>query len=138
MRLNASKCVKNARNTFGGEHLLDDTDTPTPLGGSPCEHLPIKSPFLQKHLDQHVLQQIILSLALENVLPCSVGDLEVANPLHNYRRSNFSGSHIRTTLLLGGGREGVNREKLTVKKIINNEMFFFSPFMSLTNREKSA
>ena len=22
----ASKCVKNARNTFGGEHLLDDTD----------------------------------------------------------------------------------------------------------------
>ena len=27
-------------------------------------------------------------------------------------------------------REGVNREKLTVKKIINNEMFF-SPFMSL-------
>ena len=34
-------------------------------------------------------------------------------------------------------REGVNREKLTVKKIINNEMFF-SPFMSLTNREKSA
>ena len=35
-------------------------------------------------------------------------------------------------------REGVNREKLTVKKIINNEMFFFSPFMSLTNREKSA
>ena len=20
------KCVKNARNTFGGEHLLDDTD----------------------------------------------------------------------------------------------------------------
>ena len=35
-------------------------------------------------------------------------------------------------------REGVNREKLTVKKIINNEMFFFSPFMSLINREKSA
>ena len=34
-------------------------------------------------------------------------------------------------------REGVNREKLTVKKIINKEMFF-SPFMSLTNREKSA
>ena len=24
-----------------------------------------------------------------------------------------------------GSREGVNREKLTVKKIINNEMFFF-------------
>ena len=46
----------------------------------------------------------------------------------------------------GGGkfgakvREGANREKLTVKKIINNEMFFFvfffSPFMSLINREK--
>ena len=35
-------------------------------------------------------------------------------------------------------REGVNREKLTVKKLIDNEMFFFSPFMSLTNREKSA
>ena len=35
-------------------------------------------------------------------------------------------------------REGVNREKLTVKKFIDNEMFFFSPFMSLTNREKSA
>ena len=35
-------------------------------------------------------------------------------------------------------RAGVNREKLTVKKIINNEMFFFSPFMSLINREKSA
>ena len=33
-------------------------------------------------------------------------------------------------------REGVNHEKLTVKKIINNEMFFFSPFMSLINREK--
>ena len=33
-------------------------------------------------------------------------------------------------------REGVNREKLTVKKIINNEMFFFSPFMSLINREQ--
>ena len=33
--------------------------------------------------------------------------------------------------------EGANREKLTVKKIINKEMFFFSPFMSLTNREKS-
>ena len=32
-------------------------------------------------------------------------------------------------------REGANREKLTVKKIINNEMFF-SPFMSLINREK--
>ena len=28
-----------------------------------------------------------------------------------------------------GLREGVNREKLTVKKIINNEIFF-SPFMS--------
>ena len=26
------KCVKNARNTFGGEHLLNDTDsTPTKL-----------------------------------------------------------------------------------------------------------
>ena len=35
-------------------------------------------------------------------------------------------------------REGANREKLTVKKFIDNEMFFFSPFMSLTNREKSA
>ena len=35
-------------------------------------------------------------------------------------------------------REGANREKLTVKKIINNEMFFFSPFLSLINREKSA
>ena len=35
-------------------------------------------------------------------------------------------------------REGANREKLTVKKLIDNEMFFFSPFMSLTNREKSA
>ena len=35
-------------------------------------------------------------------------------------------------------REGVNREKLTVKKLIDKEMFFFSPFMSLTNREKSA
>ena len=34
-------------------------------------------------------------------------------------------------------REGVNREKLTVKKIINNE-FFFSPFASPINREKSA
>ena len=34
-------------------------------------------------------------------------------------------------------REGLNREKLTVKKIINNEIFF-SPFMSLINREKSA
>ena len=33
-------------------------------------------------------------------------------------------------------REGANREKLTVKKIINSEMFFFSPFMSLINREK--
>ena len=35
-------------------------------------------------------------------------------------------------------REGVNREKLTVKKIINNEIFVFvfSPFMSLINREK--
>ena len=33
---------------------------------------------------------------------------------------------------------GANREKLTVKKIINKEMFFCSPFMSLTNREKSA
>ena len=32
-------------------------------------------------------------------------------------------------------REGANREKLTVKKIINNEMFF-SPFMSLIDREK--
>ena len=32
-------------------------------------------------------------------------------------------------------REGANREKLTVKKSINNEMFF-SPFMSLLNREK--
>ena len=39
----------------------------------------------------------------------------------------------------GVTREGVNREKLTVKKIINNEMFFFfSPFASLINREKSA
>ena len=37
-----------------------------------------------------------------------------------------------------GSREGVNREKLTVKKLIDNEMFFFLPFMSLTNREKSA
>ena len=36
-------------------------------------------------------------------------------------------------------REGANREKLTVKKLIDNEMcFFLSPFMSLTNREKSA
>ena len=36
-------------------------------------------------------------------------------------------------------REGANHEKLTVKKLIDNEMFFFlSPFMSLTNREKSA
>ena len=34
-------------------------------------------------------------------------------------------------------REGANREELTVKKIINNEMFFcFSPFVSLINREK--
>ena len=33
-------------------------------------------------------------------------------------------------------REGANRENLTVKKIINNEMFFFSPFMCLINREK--
>ena len=32
-------------------------------------------------------------------------------------------------------REGVDREKLTVKKIINNEIFF-SPFMSLINHEK--
>ena len=30
------------------------------------------------------------------------------------------------------GREGANREKLTVKKIINND-FFFSPFMSVIN-----
>ena len=35
-------------------------------------------------------------------------------------------------------REGANREKLTVKRLIDNEMFFLSPFMSLTNREKSA
>ena len=33
-------------------------------------------------------------------------------------------------------REGVNRETLTVKKIINNEMFF-SPFMSLINVKNS-
>ena len=34
-------------------------------------------------------------------------------------------------------REGANREKLTVKKLIDNEMFFFSPFMSpVLNREK--
>ena len=33
------------------------------------------------------------------------------------------------------GREGANREKLTVQKIINDEMFF-SLFMSLINREK--
>ena len=33
-------------------------------------------------------------------------------------------------------REGVNREKLTVKKISKKEIFF-SPFMSLTNREKN-
>ena len=34
-------------------------------------------------------------------------------------------------------REGANREKLAAKKIINNEMFFFfSPSMSLINREK--
>ena len=32
-------------------------------------------------------------------------------------------------------REGVNREKLTVKKIINSEILF-TPFMSLINREK--
>ena len=32
-------------------------------------------------------------------------------------------------------QEGVNREKLTVKKIINNEILFL-PFMSLINREK--
>ena len=35
-------------------------------------------------------------------------------------------------------QEGANREKLTVKKLIDSEMFFCSPFMSLTNREKSA
>ena len=40
-----------------------------------------------------------------------------------------------TFSLLINSREGANREKLTVKKIINNEMFF-SPFMSLINRER--
>ena len=35
-------------------------------------------------------------------------------------------------------REGANREKLTVKKTIINNEIFFSPFMSLINREKSA
>ena len=38
--------------------------------------------------------------------------------------------------MLNSNREGgANREKLTVIKIINNEMFF-SPFMSLINREQ--
>ena len=35
-------------------------------------------------------------------------------------------------------REGANREKLTVKKLIDNEMFFFHRLCPLTNREKSA
>ena len=44
-----------------------------------------------------------------------------------------SRNQLRKRILLG--REGANREKLTVKKIINNEIFV-SPFMSLINREK--
>ena len=35
-------------------------------------------------------------------------------------------------------REGANREKLTVKKSSITRGFFFSPFASLINREKSA
>ena len=44
-------------------------------------------------------------------------------------------TNVRKRRHRGLHREGVNREKLTMKKIINNEMFF-SPFMSLINREK--
>ena len=60
-------------------------------------------------------------------------------------RSNFGAPFLYVYVLFWGlkplleTREGANREKLTVKKIINNEMFFFfffSPFMSLINREK--
>ena len=51
----------------------------------------------------------------------------------NTARSKFTTRSIFSTA--GSFREGVNREKLTVKKLIDKEMFFFSPFMSLTNRE---
>ena len=55
-------------------------------------------------------------------------------------RDTHTGTHTHTgtytrMLHLPFSREGANREKLTVKKIINNEMFF-SPFMSLISREK--
>ena len=53
-------------------------------------------------------------------------------------RPDFQSRGPQIPIFLQGDlcREGANREKLTVKKIINNEMFFFSPFMSLINREK--
>ena len=47
-------------------------------------------------------------------------------------------SNIASHGSLSEYREGANREKLTVKKLIDNEKIFFSPFISLTNRQKSA
>ena len=53
-------------------------------------------------------------------------------------RWNLSSGYIRCRISLEN-REGANREKLTVKKIINKEMFFFHrlcPLQTVKNRRK--
>ena len=46
------------------------------------------------------------------------------------RKPNLQLDSLGAFLLqIGVVREGANREKLTVKKIINNEMFFFTVYI---------
>ena len=65
-------------------------------------------------------------------LEVHVAALEVAGSLLELERDEACGeevqrvgSQVRIGWQLPCYREGANREKLTVKKIINNEMFFF-------------
>ena len=83
---------------------------------------------------QRPSQRQISSQRLSVLLPLIMLPLELS------AKKEFAQIVRANCFYLGGwfSREGANREKLTVKKLIDNEMFFFSPFMSLTNREKSA
>ena len=54
-----------------------------------------------------------------------------ANPLVPWTPGTCLETRVNVFLGRAEAREGVNREKLTVKKIINNEMFFFHRFCPL-------
>ena len=69
----------------------------------------------------------------------SQGVLRILDP-GSRNISLVSLSMQRSVFLITNVREGANREKLTVKKLIDNEMFFFfhrlCPLQTVKNRRK--